>query len=319
MKFVYVITSSAEDYYLEQAILSMHSLRLNNPKSEIVLITEKSTIETFRDGREKIYNFVSLVRCVDVPEEYSIAQKSRFLKTSMIKYVDDDFLFIDTDTIICNELDDIKSVEPSVSAVLDFHIPISRHPSKDIIQRSAKQIGWIIPQDDFYYNSGIMRVRRTKEALKLFEDWHSIWKDGVKRNGINADQPALALANARNNYMIKELDGIYNCQIINNGLKFLNRAKIIHYFASSIDSMWNCPYKFRDERIYKEIRKIGITKEINNMLLNPKTAFSEQCMIIGENASMVYGSPLVSIARRVSYRFPKINKLLSSILRYFGR
>lgn len=52
--------------------------------------------------------------------------------------------------------------------------------------------------------------------------------------GINYDQPSLAKANELMGCKICKLDDIWNCQINANGLPFLSKAKIIHYFASGM-------------------------------------------------------------------------------------
>ncbi len=319
MKFVYVLTSTKGDYYLEQAILSMHSLRMYNPDAHIILITEKKTIESLSEGRERIHEYLSELIDVKIPERFTPMQKSRYLKTSMRKYIKGDFLFIDTDTIICEPLDDLKILRGDMYAVLDYHQPIYNNSAKRQIHSIARKIGWNIPEDEKYYNSGVMWIKDSISTHKLFEDWHRNWLDGVERLKINIDQPMLALANAQNHYIIKELNGNYNCQIICNGLKYLFNAKIIHYFASGIDSSSTCPYILRDKNIYSYIRKYGIDERIENILKISKSAFSERCLIIGNESSLLYGEPLVSIARRISIKFPLINSLLYKILKKIGR
>lgn len=318
MKFVYVVTSSERDFYLEQAILSMHSLQMHNPNAHIVLLTENDTIQSFKNGRERIYDYVTETIDVKVPDEMSPMQKSRFIKTSMRMLVNGDFLFIDTDTIITDTIE-INRPDADVMAVIDKHLPISIHPARKQIRDLAYKIGWNIPENDIYFNSGVMYVKDSYLSKKIFLDWHKNWLNGVEKFGINLDQPMLALANAQNSYAIKELSGEYNCQIVENGLKFLSSSKIIHYFASGVDSSWVCPYIFRDKNIYQTVKYKGITPEIDNIIKNGRNSFISKVLIIGGDAADIYTTPLVSVARRISRKFPMINTVLFNVLKLFGK
>lgn len=317
MKFIYVITSSDKDFYLEQAILSMFSLRLHNEDAEIIVLTDNRTIKSLINGREQIKQYVNDIIEINVPEIYTPMQRSRFIKTSMRQYVDGDFMFIDTDTIITDKLS--GDYDGDVMAVLDKHVHIFEHPERKEIRKIAEKINWKIPKNDVYFNSGVMFVRDSRVSHKLFTDWHSNWLKGIEQYNINIDQPMLALANANNSYIIKELPGEYNCQIVENGIKYLSKSKLIHYFASGVDSSWTCPYIFRDKKIYDIIKKEGITSELNKLILNGREAFRNKCLILGGEATDIYGLPLVSIARRISRKYPSINRLLYWIFKVVGR
>ncbi len=314
MKYVYVITSSGEDYYLEQAIISIRSLLIYNPVAKVILITDTLTNKVINRERGRIKEYLSDIVSVDLPENLTSLQRSRFLKTSMRNFIEGDFWFIDTDTIFTDKLPEKFDSDVHIAAVLDKHLPIQEHSSRDQIIRYAKMTGWNIPSDGKYFNSGVMYVKDTQEAQSLFDCWHRLWLEYSKSNNLNIDQPTLAKANQENGYIIKELAGEYNCQIIENGIRFLASSKIIHYFASGVDSSWECPYLFRDKNIYKEIRENGITHSIENLIINARSAFISKCLVIGGIQTDIYGTPLMGIMRRVSRRFPNINKTLSRIL-----
>ena len=94
-KIVYTLVSDESDTYLEQALLSVYSLRLHNPQAIVELIVDQFTSKTIVDKRSEIRKFITDLITVDVPEDYTKVQKSRYLKTNLRQFVKGDYLFID--------------------------------------------------------------------------------------------------------------------------------------------------------------------------------------------------------------------------------
>lgn len=69
MKFVYVLISDEKDYYTEQCLVSIHSLRLNNPKAHIVVITDKYTLSTLDGNRGRIKDNIDEFKTIEVPKK----------------------------------------------------------------------------------------------------------------------------------------------------------------------------------------------------------------------------------------------------------
>lgn len=311
-KIVYVLTSSSKDFYLEQTMLSIYSLKLHNPTANVTIVTDKDTIDSLVGERQRINELADNIISPSIPSELNNIQKSRYLKTTLRESIKGDFLYIDTDTIIVDSLKEIDDFKFDVAAVIDKHINIGRHPGKIDIYKFAKIFNWNIPENDLYFNGGLMYAKDTKVAHDFYRTWHELWYDGVINKGINIDQPSLARANEINGYPIVELDGVFNCQIIENGLRYLCNAKIIHYFASNV-GRWDCPYVFRDDKIYQLVREKGITDEIKSLVLNAKSAFTDKSMIIGGNMIDAFYSKVCGMARKIYYNFPKFNKAIDSI------
>ena len=104
-KIIYVLVSNENDCYLEQALVSIYSLRLYNPDANLLLLVDEETSRTLENGiRKLILNYVSKLVIVDVPFHYSKQQKSRYIKTSLRSQVIGDFLFIDCYFIFYNEI-----------------------------------------------------------------------------------------------------------------------------------------------------------------------------------------------------------------------
>lgn len=105
---------------------------------------------------------------------------------------------------------------------------------------------------------------------------------------------------------MRELDGIWNCQIVENGLKYLNESKIVHYFSSRTSSNKQSAYLFYNEDVYKLVREKGIMcDELQQLLKKPRAAFGEDCKVItGEDSQY-----LLSIANVMYKSHPFIFKV----------
>lgn len=118
-QIVYSIISSKQDYYLEQLIMSVHSLRMYNPAAHVIVVTDNFTAKTLIGWRSYIKGIINHLQVIPVPSQYNPMQRSRFLKTNLRKFVKGDYLFIDTDTIICASLEDIDNIDADIALVAD--------------------------------------------------------------------------------------------------------------------------------------------------------------------------------------------------------
>jgi len=317
-KIVYVVVSDDADFYLEQTLVSVYSARLYNPNAEILLLVDSETNKTILGKREAILQYISLKITVDVPKEYSKMQKSRFLKTSLRKYIEGDYLFIDSDTIITEDLSEIDNIPFEIAAVPDKHVIIKNHPRCKDIRRNAKMIEWNFSLDEYYFNSGVFYVKDTSSTHSFYEDWFNKWKK-YSSIGVDIDQPSLAKTNEKFNHLIGELNGIWNCQINENGLPFLLKAKIIHYFASTMGEKRNNPYSFYDKKIYVDIKNYGfINRKLHAMILNAKSAFNFPCVIIGRSDVTFFFTNTYIIYSKAKFFF-SIIELLSGIVLKIGK
>lgn len=281
MKFIYVVTGSKTDYYIEQTILSAYTLRLHNSHAEIELVTDKETSEYIYKSSSVITQYVDRIHVFDTPGCNNNMQRSRYLKTNLRQLISGDYLFIDSDTIICDDLSHIANQTADVCAVPDKHVPIGEHHMKFLIHQASEIASFSITDRSFYYNSGVMFVRDTPNAHKLYEHWYQNWVVTGKK-GVYIDQPALAKADEQMGHIIHQLSGEYNCQINENGLKYLDRALIIHYFANYKSSAdFPNPYKICDNEIFLFIKQNKyISDEIKAIIQNPRAAFIDVARIV---------------------------------------
>lgn len=313
-KIVYVLISNENDCYLEQAFVSIYSLRLYNPDANLLLLVDEETSKTFENGiRKLILDYVSKLVIVDVPLHYSKQQKSRYIKTSLRSHLIGNFLFIDCDTIINEELKDIDYLPCEIAAVPDCHLSIKYSWMKTSIKKWASVLEWKYSEDNFYFNSGVLFVKDTDVTCQFYEHWHSLWKKYTLK-GINYDQPSLAKTDELMGYKICKLDDIWNCQINANGLPFLPKAKIIHYFASGMGAKSYVPYKFLDKKLFGRIKHEGfLSDDIKLMIEKSKSAFNPFCTVIGYDDAKF----LCSNTYWLYIKYPRIYKIFNVTSRIF--
>lgn len=312
-KIVYVVTSDETDFYLEQTLLSVFSLRKHNPDAYVELVVDHNTNETIAGKRGEILKYIDNKVAVNVPKEYNKKETSRFLKTNVREYVNGDILFIDSDTIITDKLDEIDLFDGDIGAVINNHVPISKYYNNyaTLVRRRAKQEGWKCTDEVQYFNSGVLYVKDTEKARHFCSEWHLTWKKFVKEYGRYYDQAPLAFVNEKYNYVIKELSGQWNCQVLRMGLPYLHQAKIIHYFASNGDN--RLVYIFGNPMIYHIIREKGfITRDIIDYVNNAKSAFVNPTRLCTPKELNFLSGEMA----RACLRYQKITKILNSLFSY---
>lgn len=322
-KVVYALTSTDSDYYLEQTIISLQSLRLFNKNISVALVVDKRTKDNLASHRGKIFNDVDECIVVDVPHRFSQVQASRFIKTSLRKYIKGDYLFIDGDTVICSDLSEIDCIGNDLCLVFDCHIrDIRKHQHIEDIMKWASQIEWTPRME--YFNSGVFFVRDSEIAYKFYDQWHKEWLKNCDK-GFPRDQPSMGKADNILGGVLTELPSEWNCQIVENGLAYLDRAKIIHYFSSNNSEKNPCPYLLANKKYYRQIRENGYTipDNIEQMLHNPKALFVDKTTILSGNDTYFFNTPLIRFLKNIYYSHPstfyKIQKSAQFIKHPFRR
>lgn len=287
-KIVYVLTSDDTDIYYEQALLSVYSLRKYNPNADVVLVLDKETGSTLIGKRTKLLDYFNDRIVIDVPHCLSKLQKSRFIKTSLRFLVTGDFLYIDTDTLVLSDLSEIDNLGCDIGAVLDNHVFISEHNNKgEQIKSRLKEVGCKnINEIDRYYNSGVTFVRDCQTSRVFYKQWHEKWLERTQT--LPYDQPPFAYANEVCGYPVREIDGVWNCMVLENGLQYLNDAKIIHYFISRPVEKSEA-FLFANKDLFMEIKKQGdIPTSVSSMLEQARSCFSKVCRpIAGVEVNML--------------------------------
>ena len=285
-KIVYVTTSSSSDLYLEQTWVSIYSARKKNPSAHIVLVVDSETDKTISGNRKGILEEINEKVVVNVPDKYNRVQASRYIKTNLRNLIKGDFLFCDSDTIITEDLDDIDNFVGDIGMVKDLH-GLDRIEEKKLLKK-LKRAGLKGESMVPYYNSGVIFSRDNETSHDLYQQWHNCWNESLKNGNSHYDQPPLAVANQKMGFPIKEMHGIWNCQIMNNGLPFLFNAKIIHYFATANLKLSrknaDKAYLFYEKKIFDDLKRDGVvSRNLSSMIDNAKGAFVTPCRIVTGN------------------------------------
>lgn len=280
-KIVYCIVSSESDIYLEQAWVSIYTLRRYNPDAVVVLLVDKGTEATLTGKRAGIRELVSEVIAVDTPDGYNAMQRSRYLKTNFRQIVDGDLLFIDSDTVIGGSLAAIDSIDAEIACVADANRRFSELPERNFIKRRLSSIfGITEPDSEFYFNSGVIYVKDTPKMHNFFADWHEKWKYSAFECDSSFDQPALYAADRENGFIIKELPGEFNCQIAYS-LKYFYGGIILHFFNSTFFLTSSEISVFYDNGFYRKLKEYGaVVKDVKEVLDNKSNWFNIQTNII---------------------------------------
>jgi lipopolysaccharide biosynthesis glycosyltransferase len=274
-----VLTSDENDLFLEQLLISITSLRMRMPDAVIIVLTDDITASTLIGKRSTLYT-VAEIRVFTLPSELNKIRRSRWLKTTMRRHVDGDFLYIDCDTIVSADLSDIEGLKIDLGAVPDQHTCVSEHQLRKRFYDLDKALGFSSAVDtDIQFNGGVLLCRDLSVVHNFFEEWHKLWIHSISQN-IDVDQPSLNQASINSGSIIAEIDGKWNCQIEFSGLFYLSEAKIIHYFTSKRNRK---PFVPADDFFVKSIKETGqISQEIKDCLENPLKLFDSNIRLISD-------------------------------------
>jgi hypothetical protein len=276
---------------------------------EIIVLVDLDTFESFDEDRKEIFELAQ-VKKIEVSDKYSQKEKSRYLKTTMRRYIDGDFLFIDCDTVICDDFSKFDCDYP-MAMVLDRNCKLSDRRDGGVeIKRMAQNCGFDLSDCDKYFNSGVVWVKDTKETRIFFDEWHKYWKETLKI-GMCVDQLSLnhVISNIKKD-VVGELDGIWNCQISLNpaGTQYIANAHIIHYFNTKPSS----PYLLCNEKLIREYRNSSI---INTIILNPRSSFKKSYFITcGEEDDKLLNSKQGKLLRMMYEKHKNIYEFNEKIL-----
>nr|WP_297704306.1 glycosyltransferase [uncultured Butyrivibrio sp.] len=274
MYYVYVLVSDVEDFYWEECYLSICSLLMHNEGASVIVLTDDLTKKTLESGyRRKIYEIAD-VREVIFDSNIGKMQRSRLLKVGIREYISGKILYLDTDTMICSDLSEVKNIECDIAMVLDHHEIISKNIAKRFYSLNEKLTGFPAGYEDKHFNSGVMYINDTQEVHDFFNKWKALYARGLSK-GVRTDQASLNGLNCFCGGVIKELDGIWNVQL-DYGLEYFNNAKIIHYFNHRLKdgpTKYNegVPYELYETRLIKNFKKTGVLNpELKKLIENPK-------------------------------------------------
>ena len=204
-KIVYCLVSNGKDYYYEQLLISLCSLRKHNPDAVVEVVCDHATSSTLKGERSGIFEYGVQINSVETPAEWGNWERSRYIKTHLRTLTQGDYLFIDTDTVICASLDAVDDIPYEIAAVKDSHLdrPLPKssqcqHDTEHWIWGQAQKVGVNI-EGLWHYNSGVMYVKDTQKAYDLYAKWSEHYSKCLA-HGAKVDQLPLLLSNHEPSY-----------------------------------------------------------------------------------------------------------------------
>jgi hypothetical protein len=305
-KIVYILSSNVRDIYLEQTLVSIYSLRLYNSNAFVTLLVDNLTNESLVGKRDTILSMINDKIVVNIEENFSYMQRSRYLKTRMRNYISGDFLYIDSDTIINSSLEEIDSYECEIGAVKDLHNSFTYRFNRNSLINIGHKLNVALEDEENYYNGGVLYVKDTVNMHIFFETWHNYWVEGAKNHKVYIDMLTLAKTNILFEHIIYELSGEWNCNIF-CGINYFCNAKIIHYFASNfIGIKRDFSYYFMDNNVFIRIKEGGINDQIIKKIKNPFKCFNNQIEILAGKDVYLIHSYFIRLIYRIYYKFPNV-------------
>lgn len=234
----YILADNAKLLYYNQLLISLSSLRKREYIGKVFVVMDTKTAITLQEkNRQELSEFNAQPIIVYIPDEYSQKEKSRYLKTSLREYLEGDFLYIDTDTVIADALPN-EITDAELALVSDGNkSKKNAYGTSSYRENLCHKCGYALVPEYEYYNSGVIWARDSEKTHAFFSEWHKEWKH-CRSCGVIQDQPSLYYVNSKQGGVISELDGKWNVQICClMSLQFLNISLIIHYYNSPWESM----------------------------------------------------------------------------------
>lgn len=309
MKFVYVLTSTPKDLYYEQALMSVWSLRYHMPQAHIIVLVDNKTKDSFSEPNRSELQKLAEIISVDFEDTVSNVERSRLIKTAIPDYVSGDFLYIDCDTIIADDLSGIDEMDCNIGGILDGHCLLNDHIHKKYFIARDKKLGFHgTLAEGFNFNGGIVFYRDTEEGHALFKNWNEAWKYSAYEKHDFHDQSALNEANYRIGLKMKQIPGEWNCQPSHGGLAYLKDAKIIHYYSSEFNGKNYIPYyKLADKTLQNRIKETGkIPEDVIEMIKEPKFQFNSVHLINDDRIVNIMQSPLTFTLADIKAHLPAL-------------
>lgn len=317
---LYVLISNDKDLYLEELWVSIYSLRHYNKDVTIYVLSDDPTAERIRKTPE-LSDMINHIRTVPVPDNYSSKERSRFIKTNIRNLLEGDFLFIDTDTVICGSLADIDNLNViNIGMVPELHGPFKEHLTYKFTVADTKRIfGIDTSESPYWFNSGCMLVRDNEFTHEFFEKWHQNWKYSAFEKNNSSDQRALLKTDYDYGYVIECIPDVYNSQIAMS-MKWFQEGKIVHFWHFRRSFTPNMNFSpFLSHQLYEELRTEGtVSGNIANTILQCKSSFRNDSMICGEDEIKLIFSPVNTILWKQYLKGGFMKLFLDKLAKYTG-
>ena len=318
----YVLTDDKDLQYFNQMMISLTSLRYVGFTGAVYVVTDSETARLINPRNDELNSISAELVVIEIEGKYTEKEKSRYLKTSLRKYIQGDTLFVDTDTVFISCLPEwISDSDIAITYDLDG---VYGNQSYQWHKKLFDQCRLEYQKDDYVFlNSGVIWMRDTDSAHDFFEKWHSFWKELLNRSGIPIDQVSLNYLWKHDEINVSRLDDRYNVQISRKYFSpfTLTKALIFHYFNNDvIDPIFPLNNPFIQKLDYRDGR-------VQRIIQDPVSAFPN-CRWMKKDGitddylttqSFQLGLAIFRKHRRLFLLFEAFSHLLLNIRTIFGK
>ncbi|MCQ2244970.1 MAG: hypothetical protein MJZ32_12030 [Bacteroidaceae bacterium] len=326
-KIVYVVASHDDDIYMEQAIVSAWSARYYNSDCSIEMVCDQDTFATLRSGiRAQYKSLFDQIHVREFQPEQSMMERSRWMKTTLREIIEGDFLYLDTDTVVCEDLSYVDDFKFDLGMVLDCNCEFRKTLVCDWVIPTMKNMYDIdVSNETLYFNSGVAFVRDCQLTRDFYILWNELWVHSIRHFNKLKDQQPLMKANIDMGYVVTEMSGDLNCQVAES-IQHLHTAHIIHFFNNLVGKSEDLSPLFKE--LFVQVKQSGMTDKLKTTILNCKSSFVSPSMPVPYEGAMLWRHHVSSgkfderIKQSNSYylicfiyqRFPMLMRIMENFL-----
>ena len=283
MKIIYVITSAGRDAYTAMTRVSVASLRMTNPGAKVVVACDAETDRAVQASHDPLLDEVDEWLAFETaPGE--AAFRNRFLKTSLRERISGEYLFLDSDTIVRDDLATVFRMPGDLAAAPNH----SRENVSGQIWEgdvaTLAEMGWTT-DPVLYVNGGVMRVSDSDGARRFYRLWHEKWLASYQQLRKHNDQPGLNAAIWETQIACARLPVRYNAQI--GAYPVAMRDAAVWHYNASLE--WQ-NYSHIDELIQQAVRSDSVDLRKLERLMRSQALWTRSFWFIGAGAHMINGS-----------------------------
>lgn len=283
MNIVYVITSAGRDVYTAMTRVSAASLRMTNPGARIVVVCDAETDRAVRAVQDPLLGEVDEWLAFETPPG-AAAFRNRFLKTSLRERLAGEYLFLDSDTIVRDDLSPVFQVPGDLAAAPNHS---RENISGQIWEGDVATLAEMKWSTDptLYVNGGAMRVSDSEGARRFYRLWHKKWQASYRQLRKPNDQPALNAAIYETQIVCGRLPVRFNAQI--GAFPVAMRDAAVWHYNASLE--WQ-NYSRIDELIQQASRSDSVDCRKLGKLMRSQALWTRPFWSVGAGAHMINGS-----------------------------
>jgi len=184
----YAIATGGNRLYADLVTISALSVRRIYPGCKITVLTDDKSLPNISNELQQLADAGAQIRSLG-KFDGNARYRSRFVKTQVRNALDGDLLYLDADTAVVREFDDLFDCTAPFSAAIDRN---RAHPAggfPDWVTADFDRLGWRHPTR-LYLNAGVIFWRDCAAARALGKLWHENWLRYSATVNNPADQPA---------------------------------------------------------------------------------------------------------------------------------